>query len=233
MGRKIKPVILNALLLLMAFAACNNEPPECTVTQFPPLRCQLSAKSGRKIDTTIIYMPKLDSVLFKGEGLPSMISVPLDISGDTTLVEFTVVGVTTTVTEKWSSILGVASQPEMSIVNLSCGVFYTFRDLDYTMYSVKDYQPTYEIDTVYVKVVDSVPFVRYDTIYVQVPDSVAKPSFSIDTVHGWRKFDTTYMYIDTRKSGIEYVDMQMAIDSIHYFTDDIDQDYETHAEIFF
>lgn len=233
MNQALKPIILQALLLLLAFAACNNEPPECATEPFPPLRCQLTAKSGRKIDSVIIYVPKLDSILFKGKGLPSSVAVPLDITGDTTLVQFTIIGVTETITEKWCSSIGVASQPEMSIVNLSCGAFYIFRDLDYTMYSIKDYQPVYETDTVYVKAVDSVPFVRYDTTFVTASDSASEPVMHIEKVSGWRKFDTTYMYIDTRKAGIEYFDMPMAIDSIHYFTDEVDQDNETHSEIFF
>ena len=96
--------------------------------------------------------------------------------------------------------MGVASQPELSIVNLSCGAFYVFNDLDYSLKSVIGLQPTYRFDTVYVKDANS---------------------------------ENTYMYIDTTKTGVESYYMPMAIDSIHYFTDEIDQDYETHAEIFF
>lgn len=232
MVNRIKPMIFWTLLLLMAFAACNNEPPECTTEQYPPLRCRLTTLSGRKIDSTIIYMPKLDSVLFKGSALPTSISIPLDITGDTTQVQFTIVGVTKTITEKWCSVVGVASQPELSIVNLSCGAFYVFHDLDYTMYSVKDYRPTYRLDTVYVKVVDSVPFVRYDTTYTFTTDTT-EPEIKVNTIRGWDKFETTYTYIDSIKTGVEQYYMNMAVDSIHYFTDEIDQDYEMHAEIFF
>jgi hypothetical protein len=219
-------------LLLLAFATCNNEPPECAPGQYPPLRCQLSVKSGRKIDSAIIYMPKLDSVLFKGSTLPSIISVPLDATGDTTMVQFTIIGITKTNTETYSSFIGVASQPELNIVNLSCGAFYIFRDLDYSMKSVIGKQPTYKFDTVYIKAVDSVPYVKYDTSYSFSSDN-AKLEINIDTIRGWNKHETTYMYIDTIKTGVETVYIPTAIDSIHYFTDEIDQDYETHAEIFF
>jgi len=200
MAKRIKPMIFGALLLLTTFAACNNEPPECTTEQYPPLLCRLTVLSGRKIDSAVIYMPKLDSVLYKGSALPAAITIPLDITGDTTNVQFTIVGVTKTITEKWSSVMGVASQPELSIVNLSCGAFYVFNDLDYSLRSVIGLQPTYRFDTVYVKDANS---------------------------------ENTYMYIDTTKTGVESYYMPMAIDSIHYFTDEIDQDYETHAEIFF
>ena len=232
MIRTIKPIILQALLLLTVFAACNNEPPECASEQCPPLRCRLTALSGRKIDSVVIYMPKLNSVLYSGSALPSSISIPLDIKGDTTEIQFAIVGVTKTITERWYSVVGVASQPELSIVNLSCGAFYVFHDLDYSMKSVKGTQPTYKFDTVYVKAMDSVPYVKYDTTYTFTSDTT-EPIININTIRGWDKVEKTYVYVDTIKTGVETVYMPMAIDSIHYFTDEIDQDYETHAEIFF
>ena len=49
--------------LATTFAACNNEPPECSAEALPPLRCELVQTSGKKIDTLIVYHLGLDSVL--------------------------------------------------------------------------------------------------------------------------------------------------------------------------
>lgn len=161
-----KRAILFLLPVAALFAACNNEPPECSTDPFPPLRCELVQTSGKKIDTLIVRHLGLDSVLYQTAGLPRVVTLPLSISGDTTFVQFTIVGETQTTVERYSSVIGIASTPELCIENLDCGPVYNFTDLDYTFYSVINYQ-------------------------------------------------------------------LMSIDSIHYFTTDVDQDYETHARIFF
>ena len=161
-----KRAILFLLPVAALFAACNNEPPECSTDPFPPLRCELVQTSGKKIDTLIVRHLGLDSVLYQTAGLPRVVTLPLSISGDTTFVQFTIAGETQTTVERYSSIIGIASTPELCIENLDCGPVYNFTDLDFTFYSVINYQ-------------------------------------------------------------------FMSIDSIHYFSTDVDQDYETHARIFF
>ena len=161
-----KRAILLLLPVAALFAACNNEPPECTNDPFPPLRCELVQTSGKKIDTLIVRHLGLDSVLYPAAGWPHLVTLPLSISGDTSFVQFTIVSETQTVVERYSSIIGIASTPELCIENLDCGPVYRFTDLDYTLYSVKNYR-------------------------------------------------------------------LMSIDSIHYFSTDVGQDYETHAQIFF
>ena len=197
MNRLAKRAIL-LLPVLALFAACNNEPPECAVDTFSPLRCELTQLSGKKIDSMIIYHIGLDSVLYDSTKMPGVVSIPLSITGDTTFVQFTIVGTTTTVVERYSSILGVTSTPELRIINLDCGPVYCYRDLDYTFYSVINYKPVYVIDTVRETYKDSV-----------------------------------YTYIDKRKVSVDTVNYIMSIDSIQYFTTDVDQDYEVHAKIFF
>lgn len=161
-----KRAILLLLPVAALFASCNNEPPECATDPFPSLRCELVQTSGKKIDTLIVRHMGLDSVLYRTAGLPRVVTLPLSITGDTTFVQFTIVGETQTTVERYSSVIGIASTPELCIENLDCGPVYNFTDLDYTFYSVINYQ-------------------------------------------------------------------LMSIDSIHYFTTDVDQDYETHARIFF
>ena len=194
---KLKVILLLSVIGL-AFDACNNEPPECGVDPFPPLRCELKQLSGKKIDSLFVYHYGLDSLLGAYASIPSSMTLPLNINGDTTFVQFTIVGETQTVVERYSSILGVVSSPELCIINVDCGPVYRFRDLDYTLYSVTNYQPVYQIDTVRETYKDSV-----------------------------------YTYIDKHKVSVDTVNYIMSIDSIQYFTTDVDQDYEVHARIFF
>jgi hypothetical protein len=194
---KLKVILLLSVVWL-AFGACNNEPPECGLDPFPPLRCELKQLSGKKIDSLFVYHYGLDSMLGVYASLPSSLTLPLNINGDTTFVQFTIVGKTQTAVERYSSILGVYSTPELCIINVDCGPVYIYRDLDYTFYSVINYQPVYQIDTVRETYKDSV-----------------------------------YTYIDKRKVSVDTVNYIMSIDSIQYFTTDVDQDYEVHARIFF
>lgn len=217
MKKTFNRFLISAIVL---FAACNNEPPECATEQFPPLHCQLAQLSGKKIDTTIIYLPETDSILYRGAGLPSTVKIPLNIDSDTTFVQFTLIGITTTAIEKENSILAVVSTPELTITNLECGPFYCFRNLAYTLYSMSGVEPIYEIilDTF------SIDTVRYQIDY----DSLG---VAIDT----QLVPITLTLVDTiwRKTGVVDVDYQMSIDSVYYFTNEIDEDYEVHAKIFF
>lgn len=194
---KLKVILLLSVIGL-AFDACNNEPPECGLDPFPPLRCQLIQLSGKKIDSLYVYHHGLDSMIGVYASLPSTLTFPLNINGDTTFVQFTIVSETQTVVERYSSIIGVASTPELCIENIDCGPVYRYLDLDYTFYSVTGYQAVYQTDTVRETYKDSV-----------------------------------YTYIDKRKVSVDTVNYIMSIDSIQYFTTDVDQDYEVHARIFF
>ena len=218
--RKTINRIAMAALAFALMGACNNEPPECATEQFPPLHCQLAQLSGKKIDTTIIYMPGIDSVLYMGAGLPATVKIPLSTDADTTFVQFTLIGFTTTAIEKENSMLGITSEPELTITNLECGPFYCFRNLGYTLYSLSGVEPVYEIllDTFYVDTTYSTAI--YDTTGLVV-DSVLKNErlTLVDTI--WRK------------TGVVDVDYQMAVDSLHYYTTEVDEEYEVHAKIFF
>lgn len=149
-------LLVGMAALVAVFAACNNEPPECSADQLPPLCCELVQKSGKKIDTLIVYHLGLDSVLCKSAGMRNRVNVPLSITGDTTFVQFTIIGETQTVVERYSSVVGITATPEMRIENLDCGPVYYFLDLDYTFYSVLNYSAVYSIDTVYETYNDSV-----------------------------------------------------------------------------
>lgn len=209
-----------AALAFALMGACNNEPPECATEQFPPLHCQLAQLSGKKIDSTIIYLPGIDSILYMGAGLPATVKIPLNIETDTTFVQFTLVGITTTTIEKENSMLGITSEPELTITNLECGPFYCFRNLGYTLFSMSGVEPTYEIlldtfaiDTSYYKF-------TYDSLGVATDSNLVNETLTVvDTI--WRK------------TGVVNVDYQMAVDSLHYYTNEVDEEYEVHAKIFF
>ena len=184
---RIAKLLVGIVALAVAFAACNNEPPECAADTFPPLRCELTQLSGKKIDSIIIYHIGLDSVLYDSTKMPSVVTIPLNITGDTTFVQFTIVGTTKTVVERYSSILGVTSKPELCIVNLDCGPVYCYRDLDYTIYSVMNYEPVYVIDTVRETYKDSVYTyidkrkVSVDTVnYIMSIDSLQIFTYDVD-----------------------------------------------------
>ena len=187
---RIAKLLVGVVALAVAFAACNNEPPECTADTFSPLRCEMVQLSGKKIDTIIVYHIGLDSVIYRGSKLPAVVAIPLDIAGDTSYVQFTISGKTKTVVESYSSVLCVASTPEMRIINLDCGPVYCYHDLDFGLKSVFE--------------VGVVPEIYNDSVYNESPNA------KVDTVN-----------------------YKMSIDSLLYFTSDVDQDYEIHAKIFF
>jgi len=208
------------MLVLGSLATCNNEPPECSTEQFPPLICQLSHLSGKKIDSTIIYLPQLDSVLYSVGGMPEVVRIPISIDSDTTFAQFTLIGISSTAILKEISVLGIASTPELTITNLECGPFYCFHDLSYTLYSMSGIEPTYEIVLDTFSVDTTIYKINYDSLGV-----------AVDT----QLMNTTMTLVDTllRKTGTEHVDYQMSIDSLHFFTKEIDENYEVHAKIFF
>ena len=218
--RKTINRITVVVLVLALMGACNNEPPECATEQFPPLHCQLSHLSGKKIDSTIIYLPDIDSVLYMGAGLPATVKIPLNIETDTTFVQFTLIGITTTAIEKENSVLGITSEPELTITNLECGPFYCFRNLGYTLFSMSGVEPVYEI------ILDT--FETNKTYYKYTYDSLG---LAVDST----LIDEMVTVVDTvwRKIGVEAVDYQMSVDSLHYYTTEVDEEYEVHAKIFF
>ncbi len=165
--------------LAMLIVACNNEPPECDGVEFPPLHCQLEVKSGKKIDSVNIYMPGIDSALHKGKSMPSVIDIPLNMSGDTTFVQFTIIGVTKTSVEKECSQLGIVSCPELHIVNLECGPVYFFKDLSYTLFSMYGYEHVYEVDTVR-ETVNGKEYVNIDKRIVR--DTLVNYNMAIDSL---------------------------------------------------
>ena len=176
---RIAKLLIGIVALAVAFAACNNEPPECASDPFSPLRCELAQLSGKKIDTVIICTINIDSVvtvdsfLYRKGKLPKVVTVPLDITGDTTYVQFTIMGKTQTVVETYSSILGIASTPELNIINIDCGAVYNYRDLDFCLKSVSG------IDMVLDVFKDSV--VSVDTInYKMSIDSMQIYTYDID-----------------------------------------------------
>lgn len=198
----MKNILNKTLLLAIAavgyiFASCNSEPPECG-EEFPPLHCQLELKSGRKIDSISVYMPEIDSVLYHGTALPSVVNIPLSVSGDTTFVQFMVIGISKTSENKYCSMLGISSCPELQIVNLECGPVYCFKELGYMLYSMTGNEHIYQIDTVR-EVVNGKEYVNIDKRMLR---------------------DTLVNYVN-------------AIDSLWYMEDEINQDNNVHAKIFF
>ena len=99
------------------------------------------------------------------------VSIPLSITGDTTFVQFTIIGETQTVVEQYSSVVGITSTPEIRIENLDCGPVYYFLDLDYTFYSVLGFSTVYSIDTV--------QEIYNDSVYTYID----KRKVSVDTVN--------------------------------------------------
>ena len=186
------------IVLAGFFVACNNEAQDCDSEQFPPLVCELSQLSGKKIDSVMIYIPLDDSVLYKGARLPQQVRIPLSIVADTTFVLFTIVGRTNTTIEREQSILAIGAIPELHIFNVECGPVYCFKELGYKLYSVVGDEPIY----------------RYDTILVET-------------------VDTSYINVEKHFVGMKSVEYSMAIDSVHYYSSEIDQDNENHAKIFF
>ena len=168
---RITKLMFGLVAVAATFAACNNEPPECSADALPPLRCELVQTSGKKIDTLIVYHLGLDSVLCKSAGMRNRVSIPLSITGDTTFVQFTIIGETQTVVEQYSSVVGITSTPEIRIENLDCGPVYYFLDLDYTFYSVLGFSTVYSVDTV--------QEIYNDSVYTYID----KRKVSVDTVN--------------------------------------------------
>lgn len=227
--------MLNKTLLLAIaavgyiFVSCNNEPPECGSDEFPPFRCQFEMKSGRKVDSISVYHVNLDSVLYSGTTVVKSVDIPLEME-DTTFVVIRIVGKSKTYVGTYVSMLGLTSTPELTIENLECGPFYCFRDIESVMYSTNGYQDTYVIDTLYEDRVDSVLVARYDTVYR--PETGNKDILRIDTMSYYEKYDTTYIYTDRRKTGVEYVTFPMAVDSMCFYKTEVTQEHEAHAKIF-
>ena len=173
---RIAKLFFGVVALAVAFAACNNEPPECASDPFSPLRCQLTQLSGKKIDTVIIAKVSIDSVitvdsfLCRKKQLPNVVAVPLEFNGDTTYVQFTLIGKTKTAVEVYSTILCVASTPEINIVNIDCGPVYNYHDLDFSFKSVSgiDFELSLNdsvvmVDTINYKMsIDSLQIFSYD-----------------------------------------------------------------------
>lgn len=225
----LKTVLMLLPAVAMAVVACNNEPPECASDEFPPLHCQLQLKSGKKVDSLAIYHVGMDSMLYSGKTVTTSVDIPLDME-DTTFVRVMLIGKTKTVVETEMSVIGIVSTPELTIENLECGPVYCFRDIEYMVYSTQGYQDTYAYDTVYEDRIDSISVVKYDTVYQTVAGK--KDILRVDTVQYYQKYDTTYMYVDVRKTGVEYVTLPMAVDSLHYYKTEVTQEHETHAKIF-
>lgn len=225
----IKMALMLLPSLAMMVVACNNEPPECASDEFPPLHCQLQLKSGKKVDSIAIYHVGMDSLLYSGKTVTSTVDIPLDME-DTTFVQVTLVGKTKTVIETEISVIGITSTPELTIENLECGPVYCFRDIEYLLYSAQGYQDTYVIDTSYENRIDSTLAVKYDTVFQTVEGE--KKILRVDTTQYYQKYDTTYMYVDMRKTGVEYVTFPMSVDSLHFYKTEVTQEHEVHAKIF-
>ena len=173
---RIAKLLIGVVALAVAFAACNNEPPECPSDPFSPMRCQLTQLSGKKIDSVIISKINIDNVitvdsfLYKKGKLPNTVLVPLEFNGDTTYVQFTLIGKTKTAVEVYSTILCVTSTPEINIVNIDCGPVYNYHDLDFSFKSVSgiDFELSLNdsvvtVDTINYKMsIDSLQIFSYD-----------------------------------------------------------------------
>ena len=149
---RIAKLLVGVVALAVAFAACNNEPPECASDPFSPLRCQLTQLSGKKIDTVIIAKVSIDSVITVDSFLCRKKQLPQ------------------TVLDVYSTILCVTSTPELNIVNLDCGPVYNYRDLDFSFKSVSgiDFElglndSVVSVDTInYRMSIDSLQIFTYD-----------------------------------------------------------------------